>query len=60
MAGVGDSVDMEEESAPPQRAPEHVSELGALVLAQPLAGPAVLHTVRWQNLSFLSTLFIDL
>lgn len=41
--------DMEEDSPPPastQRAPEHVSELGALVLARPLAGPAVLHTVR--------------
>ncbi|KAF9801384.1 hypothetical protein SFRURICE_016767 [Spodoptera frugiperda] len=28
-----------------QRAPDHVSELGALVLAQPCAGPAVLYTV---------------
>ncbi|KAI8440515.1 LOW QUALITY PROTEIN: hypothetical protein MSG28_001771 [Choristoneura fumiferana] len=41
---------MEEDSPPPvstQRAPEHVSELGALVLARPHAGPAVLHTVRY-------------
>ncbi|KAG6459839.1 hypothetical protein O3G_MSEX011628 [Manduca sexta] len=41
--------DMEEDSpappAAPQRAPETVSELGALVLAHPLAGPAALHTV---------------
>ncbi|KAH9641557.1 hypothetical protein HF086_002244 [Spodoptera exigua] len=28
-----------------QRAPDHVSELGALVLAQPCAGPATLYTV---------------
>ncbi|KAI8440518.1 LOW QUALITY PROTEIN: hypothetical protein MSG28_001771 [Choristoneura fumiferana] len=38
------------DSPPPvstQRAPEHVSELGALVLARPHAGPAVLHTVRY-------------
>ncbi|VVD03480.1 unnamed protein product [Leptidea sinapis] len=27
------------------RAPDHVSELGAMVLADPVAGPAVLHTV---------------
>lgn len=27
------------------RAPDHVSELGALVLAQPNAGPAALYTV---------------
>ncbi|XP_068627564.1 exportin-5 [Battus philenor] len=37
--------EMEEENSAPQRAPEHVSELGALVLAQPIAGPAVLHTI---------------
>ncbi|KAI8440516.1 hypothetical protein MSG28_001771 [Choristoneura fumiferana] len=44
------------DSPPPvstQRAPEHVSELGALVLARPHAGPAVLHTVlralTWQD-----------
>ncbi|CAB3235802.1 unnamed protein product [Arctia plantaginis] len=41
--------DMDEDSAPvsnaQQRAPDTVSELGALVLAQPCAGPAVLYTV---------------
>ncbi|XP_063892641.1 exportin-5 [Helicoverpa armigera] len=41
--------DMEDDttttSAAQQRAPDHVSELGALVLAQPSAGPAALYTV---------------
>ncbi|KAL0884167.1 hypothetical protein ABMA27_016175 [Loxostege sticticalis] len=41
--------DMEEDSPPaaPQRAPDHVSELGALVLQHPRAGPAALHTVLY-------------
>ncbi|KPJ15304.1 Exportin-5 [Papilio machaon] len=43
--GGGETGDMEEESAAPQRAPEHVSELGALVLAVPVLGPTVLHTI---------------
>ncbi|XP_063635892.1 exportin-5 [Cydia splendana] len=45
VTGAGD---MEDDSPPPastQRAPEQVSELGAMVLASPRAGPAVLHTV---------------
>ncbi|XP_045764102.1 exportin-5 isoform X1 [Maniola jurtina] len=39
--------DMEEETPPtnPGRAPEQVSELGAIILADPVAGPAVLHTI---------------
>ncbi|KAJ0179536.1 hypothetical protein K1T71_005248 [Dendrolimus kikuchii] len=39
--------DMEEEAPAPvaQRTPDNVSELGALVLQHPVAGPAVLHTV---------------
>ncbi|XP_072941490.1 exportin-5 [Epargyreus clarus] len=40
-----ESCDMEEESAAPARTPETASELGALVLADPVAGPAVLHTI---------------
>ncbi|CAH2092253.1 unnamed protein product [Euphydryas editha] len=41
------SADMDDESPPPNpsRAPEQVSELGALVLADRAAGPAVLHTI---------------
>ncbi|CAH2229113.1 jg22168, partial [Pararge aegeria aegeria] len=41
------STDMEEETPPanPGRAPEQVSELGAIILADPIAGPAVLHTI---------------
>ncbi|XP_049888101.1 exportin-5 [Pectinophora gossypiella] len=38
--------DMEEDAAPAAaRAPEHVSELGALLLAHPVAGVAALHTI---------------
>ncbi|KAM3968247.1 exportin-5-like protein Ranbp21 isoform 2-T2 [Aphomia sociella] len=38
--------DMEDETpAPPQRAPDTVSELGAALLQQPIVGPALLHTV---------------
>ncbi|XP_047518097.1 exportin-5 [Pieris napi] len=38
---------MEEEmpTASPARTPEHVSELGAVLLADPIAGPALLHTI---------------
>ena len=40
------SVEMEEETpVNPGRAPEQVSELGAIILTDPVAGPAVLHTV---------------
>ncbi|KAJ2950388.1 hypothetical protein O0L34_g8631 [Tuta absoluta] len=41
------AADMEEDSPPalPGRAPEQVSELGALILAHPVAGPAALHTI---------------
>ncbi|XP_045492853.1 exportin-5 isoform X2 [Colias croceus] len=48
------SVDMDEDSmggggtatgGAAARAPEHVSELGALLLADPVAGPALLHTI---------------
>ncbi|XP_028163175.1 exportin-5-like [Ostrinia furnacalis] len=44
------SGDMEDDAAPacaPQRAPDHVSELGALVLQDARAGPAALHTVLY-------------
>ncbi|CAH0721476.1 unnamed protein product, partial [Brenthis ino] len=38
--------EMEDESAPaPGRAPEQVSELGAIILADSISGPAVLHTI---------------
>ncbi|XP_052738184.1 exportin-5 [Bicyclus anynana] len=41
------STDMDDETPPtnPGRAPEQVSELGAIILADPVAGPAVLHTI---------------
>ncbi|XP_050362549.1 exportin-5 [Nymphalis io] len=41
------STDMDDETPPtnPGRAPEQVSELGAIILADPIAGPAVLHTI---------------
>lgn len=44
----GNSGDMEEDTPPPvnpARQPDHVSELGALVMSDPRAGPAVLHGV---------------
>ncbi|CAK1544693.1 unnamed protein product [Leptosia nina] len=47
-ATIEPSIDMEEESTPaagPARTPEQVSELGAVLLADPVAGPAILHTI---------------
>lgn len=43
-----ESTDMEDETVTPVnpgRAPEQVSELGGIIISDPIAGPAVLHTV---------------
>lgn len=51
LSAEGNMDEMDEDAGTPhnghgqQRAPDTVSELGALVLAQPITGPAVLHTV---------------
>ncbi|XP_041972976.1 exportin-5 [Aricia agestis] len=44
-AAVADADTMEEEPAAAGRAPDHVSELGAALLADARAGPALLHTI---------------
>lgn len=51
------STEMEEDApATPIRAPEQVSELGALVLGDPRAPPAVLYTVSGHLTSVTNTL----
>ncbi|XP_061378784.1 exportin-5 [Danaus plexippus] len=43
-----ESTDMEDETVTPVnpgRAPEQVSELGGIIISDPIAGPAVLHTI---------------